>query len=103
MNPFKFLIKADEKVLCIVDAWDGASWIYGRVENLVQYQYDIIIDNYLGIRSFLNPFPPEHVVCVLSITGPDGRVHDIDNNGDGWGFDILSDLITIEWVRFRQM
>jgi hypothetical protein len=32
---------------------------------------------------------------VKSITGPDGIIHNLDNEGTGWGFDITSDLITI--------
>jgi hypothetical protein len=105
MKPFKFFSENEDEEPSLVDieidGWDGASWMYGRVENLDQYQYDILIDNHYGIRSFLNEFPPGFIVTILSITGPDGRIHDIDNCNNGWGFDILSDLIRIEWVRFR--
>jgi hypothetical protein len=81
---------------------EGASWQYGRRENLHEYQYDIMFDNHYGIHSFLNHFPSGYVVVVISITGPNGRIHNADTSYlDGWGFDILSDLITVEWVRFR--
>jgi hypothetical protein len=85
----------------IDEGYDGASWIYGRRENLDQYHYDILVDNHYGIHSFLNHFPPGFVVTILSITGPNGRFHDDDTEyEDGWGFDITSDLIRVEWVRF---
>lgn len=81
---------------------EGAIWQYGRIENLNQYRYDIMFDNHYGIRSFLNHFPSGYIAVVISITGPNGRIHNADTQYlDGWGFDILSDLIVVEWVRFR--
>ena len=75
--------------------------IYGGRENLGQYQCEIVVEEHNGIHSFLNNFPPGFVVTILSITGPDGRFHDSDTEyEDGWGFDITSDLIRIEWVRY---
>jgi hypothetical protein len=32
--------------------------------------------------------------------GPDGFIHNRENNGIGWGFDILNDLIKVTWIRF---
>jgi hypothetical protein len=101
IRDFKFFDGNEEKELEIIEGWDGASWVYGRVENLDQYQYDIVVDNHYGIRSFLGCFSDDFVITILSITGPDGRVHNADNCNNGWGFDILNDLILIEWVRFR--
>ena len=101
MREFKFFNGSEEDDLIEV-GYDGASWIFGRVENLTQYRYDILVDNHYGIHSFLNNFPSGFVVTVLSITGPNGRVHNDDTEyEDGWGFDITSELITIEWVRYR--
>jgi len=80
---------------------NGASWMWGRLENLDQYNYDIALDYHFGIHSFLNQFPDGHIAIILSITGPDGFVHSIDNDGIGWRFDILVDLIAIQWIRFR--
>jgi len=83
------------------EEYNGASWMYGRRENLNQYPHEIVVEDYRGIHSFLNNFPSGFIACILSITGPNGRFHDDDTEyEDGWGFDITSDLIRIEWVRF---
>ncbi len=94
---FKFL--SDDEPLDF-EEWDGATWSYVRLENLNQYNYDVMVENHYGIRSFLNNFPNNFIVSVLSITGPNGVVHTIDNQDTGWGFNILSDLITVQWVRY---
>jgi hypothetical protein len=99
VKEFKFFQDNDSDE--IIEPYDGASWMYGRLENLDQYEYDIHIEHHYGIRSFLNNFPSWFVITILSIKGPDGVSHNIDNNDSGWGFDILNDLIEIEWVRFR--
>ncbi len=81
--------------------YNGASWHYGGRENLGQYQCEIVVEEHNGIHSFLNHFPPGFVVTILSITGPDGRPHNDDTEyEDGWGFDITSDLIRVEWIRY---
>jgi hypothetical protein len=101
MRQFKFLSDDVEDELIIDEGYEGASWIFGRPENLTQYQYDIVRENHYGIHSFLNHFPPGFIVTILSITGPNNRIHtDLTEYEDGWGFDITTDLITIEWVRF---
>ena len=103
MRTFKFLSDSDDEPIheLIDEGYSGASWIFGRTENLGQYQYDIVFEDHYGIHSFLNHFPPGFVVTILTITGPNGRVHNDDTEyEDGWGFDITSDLITIEWIRF---
>jgi len=83
------------------EVYNGASWHYGGRENLGQYQCEIVVEEHNGIHSFLSHFPPGFVVTILSITGPDGRFHDSDTDyEDGWGFDITSDLMSIEWVRY---
>jgi hypothetical protein len=104
MIPFKFLQdnNKDEDEDDAIELFVRASWIYGRIEDLTQYQYDIVEEYHYGIHSLLNYFPPNHVVTILTITGPSGRVHNQNTEyDDGWGFDITSDLIRIEWVRFR--
>jgi hypothetical protein len=83
------------------EGYNGASWHYGGRENLGQYQCEIVVEEHNGIHSFLNNFPPGFVVTILSITGPDGRPHNSDTEyEDGWGFDITSDLIRVEWIRY---
>lgn len=81
--------------------YDGASWMWGRIENLDQYDYEIVLDHHEGIHSFLDQFPGGYIVTVLSIIGPNGFEHNADNDGIGWGFEITRDLISIRWVRFR--
>jgi hypothetical protein len=79
----------------------GASWIFCREEHIDPYVYYVVVEYHNGIRSFLHQFPYHHVVSILSITGPNGIVHSADNENTGWGFDITSDLIRVEWLRFR--
>ena len=102
VNNFKFFSENEDDLM--EEGYEGASWIYGRVENLNQYRYDIVYSDHYGIRSFLNQFPPGFVVCILSITGPNNRIHThLTEYEDGWGFDITNDLITVEWVRFQNI
>ena len=102
MKPFKFL-SDDKDDEITIQPYNGASWVFVKRENLVQQQYDVIEENYYGIHSFLNQFPSGFVVCVLTIVGPNGRLHDVDSvYVDGWGFGITSDYINIRWVRFRE-
>ena len=102
MRQFKFLNDdVDDEDEMVIDAYDGASWIFGRLENINHYQYEVVEEGHYGIHSFINNFPPGFIVCVLSITGPNGRVHrDGVEYEDGWGYDITRDRIIIEWVRF---
>ena len=97
MGNFKFL-RGEERPF-----EETSSWIFGREEHLYQYPYDIITEYHYGIHSFLNQFPTHFIVCILSITGPNEIVHNADNEGIGWGFDITCDLIKIEWIRFREI
>jgi hypothetical protein len=102
MKSFKFL-SDDKDDEIIIQPYNGASWLFVKRENLDQQQYDVIEENYYGIHSFLNQFPSGFVACVLTIVGPNGRLHDADSvYVDGWGFSITSDYINIRWVRFRE-
>jgi hypothetical protein len=102
MNKFKFFSdNCDEEQS--IERYRGASWIFGRLEHVNQYRYEIIEENHYGIHSFLNQFPEGFIACVISIVGPNGRLHDVDSEyEDGWGFDITSDYINIRWIRFRE-
>jgi hypothetical protein len=99
MIPFKFLDDNEDDILEGSD--NGASWVFIRVHNLIQYNYDTFTDYHYGIGSFLRNFPNNTIACVISITGPNGIIHNADNQGMGWGFDITSELIGITWCRFR--
>ncbi len=105
MRYFKFLSDNDDapmdEIILQEREYNGAAWMFGKRENLNQYQYEVVLEEYNGIHSFLNNFPPGFVVTILSIVGPNGRIHNNDTEYvDGWGFDITNDLMWIEWVRF---
>jgi hypothetical protein len=91
MRDFKFFEENEEE-------WVGASWMWRRIPNRARYQ--IVIEEHYGIRSFLSQFPSHEIISVHAIIGPDGFVHNRDNDGTGWGFDITRDLIKITWIRF---
>jgi hypothetical protein len=81
---------------------DSPSWSWTSMLPLDGYTYDIVETQSNGIREFLNRFPNRFCVPVLSITGPNGRLHDANTEyDDGWGFDITSDLLTIKFLRFE--
>ena len=103
MKDFKFFDENNDLPLdeIIHEEYDSASWMWGTPMSLYGSQYEVRFENHYGIHSFLNLFPSGFVVTVLSIVGPNGRIHNDDTEyEDGWGFDITSDLIRIEWVRF---
>jgi hypothetical protein len=80
------------------DGWECASWIWRTIPRVAQYQ--IVIEEHYGIRSFLSQFSSHEIISVNSIIGPDGVVRNRHNEGIGWGFDISTDLIKITWIRF---
>jgi hypothetical protein len=98
VKPFKFLNQNDDEEY---ESYDGASWMFGRIEDIQRYDYETYIEYHDGIRSFLNLFPNRYIVTILSITGPNNIEHNADNQNNGWGFDITSDRLRIEWVRIR--
>lgn len=103
MRDFKFFSDNVYESLENEDGWNGASWLFGGRENLNLDQYHIVIEYHNGIHSFLNQFPPGFIVTILSITGPNNRIHTGNTEyDDGWGFDITNDLISVEWARFSQ-
>ena len=77
-----------------------ASWMWITEEYMTEMfgnRFSVDIQQCRGIRQFLAQFIPSTIVKVKSITGPDGLIHNLDNEGTGWGFDITSDLITIAY------
>lgn len=79
------------------DGWECASWMWG---SLTINPFEIVVEEHYGIRSFLSQFPSHEIINVHSIVGPNGVVHNRQNEGIGWGFDISRDLIKITWIRF---
>lgn len=100
MSSFKFFSDNDD----MFEEWDGASWTFvdASPENLQQYNYEIVQGRYTGIRGFLRQFPNNFIAGVVSLTGPNGFVHNIYTEDTGWGFNILYDEIDVVWVRFRE-
>jgi hypothetical protein len=103
VSDFKFFSDND----CTLDDggdYVGASWIWVREETMARLhgnRYTTIREQHYGIYSLLSRFEGPQIVNVKSITGPNGFVHNIENDGTGWGFDILSDLITVEYFRIH--
>lgn len=97
MKNFKFFSEEDDDEL---ELDSSPSWIFDSYINLQGLDYLIVTEQYMGIRSFLNQFPNNFVAVVKSITC-NGRIHTgMSQYADGWGFDITSDLLTIEYYRF---
>jgi hypothetical protein len=93
MREFKFFQdneEDDDELVC-------ASWMWG---GLTINPFEIVVEEHYGIRSFLSQFPSHQIISVHSIVGPNGVVHNRQNEGIGWGFDIACDLIKITWLRF---
>jgi hypothetical protein len=81
---------------------DSPSWIYDTNVNLDGFDHLIVTEQYRGIHDFLSQFPNNFIAVVKSITC-NGRTHTGTSiYPDGWGFDITSDLITIEHYRFTE-
>jgi hypothetical protein len=93
MREFKFFQDNEEED----DELVGASWMWG---SLTINPFEIVVEEHYGIRSFLSQFPSHQIISVHSIVGPNGVVHNGQNVGIGWGFDITRDLIKITWLRF---
>jgi hypothetical protein len=77
-----------------------ASWMWRSIPR--HRAHELISESHYGIHSFLSQFPPTTIVSVISIEGPNNEYHNRDNDGEGWGFDISRDLITITWIRFLE-
>jgi hypothetical protein len=75
-----------------------ASWVWETSTHLPDVMYDIVSVNTNGIIEFLNMFPSQMIIPVSSIVGPNGVVHNGD--GDGWGFNIQTDPITVTYLRY---
>lgn len=101
MREFKFFADNDNDSLD--DDFVGASWVWVTdeyIDNIYGSDwYTLDVEQSYGIHSFLAQFIPFTVVKIKSIIGPDGFIHNFENEGIGWGFDITSDLITIVYYR----
>lgn len=108
MRDFKFLTDNDGglEIQPLDDNTPSWMWVYDWPES-TGYTHEVMVTHHEGIRDFLSMFPDLAIISVLKITGYIGqeeRVHTgIENYDDGWGFDITSDLLTIQWLRFNDV
>ena len=105
VSDFKFFDDNNESIF--LDD-DSPSWVY---ETLFlpspDVPYEVVTTEHRGIREFLSMFPNRSIQVVRKISGwcdADGFIREHDGtieHGDGWGFDIVQDRITIQWLRFN--
>ena len=107
IKSFKFLSDNDnnypDEVLFIQEDYlqGSASWSWFPLHPSDNFQFEIMTVTTNGIREFLYMFPEQFCVPVRTIVGPNGRVnHEESEYEDGWGFDIQTDQITIEYYVF---
>ncbi len=97
---FKFLSDDNDE---IIEEWEGATWMWDGLDfpfqDLSNRRWEIITGEFVGIRDFLSQFPNNYIAVVHSITGNNIR-HSSDSDEIGWGFDILTEPITVEYYRF---
>jgi hypothetical protein len=106
MKEFKFFSENKDEFEFLDD--DSPSWLYESHHLFeISRPYVIVNSRHRGIRDFLSMFPPRSIQVVRAIRGwsqADGdiRVHNgnVDYD-DGWGFDIVNDLINVEWLNFN--
>lgn len=105
MKSFKFLSDNDD-----IDDMDdmvylddsSPSWMWQcHWPDVINTRHEVKISHHAGIHGFLSMFPDYSITPVISITGPNNRVHTCDGEyDDGWGFDITEDIITVQWINF---
>lgn len=79
-----------------------ASWMWHTEfmlrDNLVGYTWQLRTIECDGILDFLSRFPDLFIVPVYTITGNNIR-HDAYNEGNGWGFNIQTEHLIIEYFQ----
>jgi len=107
VRSFKFMSDNDyddsDDVLYIhEDFLEGsASWTWYPLHPEDNFRFEIITVTTNGIREFLYMFPETFCVPVRTIVGPNGRINFSESEYEnGWGFDIQTDPITIEYYIF---
>jgi len=109
VRDFKFLTDNDDDGFEIEPLGDNSpSWVWVSLwPESIDETHEVMITHHEGIRDFLSMFPNRAIIPVLKITGHIGqeeRIHTgTQEYNDGWGFDITSDLLTIEWIRYNDV
>lgn len=106
MRDFKFLSDNEDYIVQLDDNRPSWMWVSSWPES-TGHTHDVMVTHHEGIRDFTGMFPDGAIIPVLKITGYNGveeRVHTgVEEYPDGWGFDITSDLLTIEWIRYNDV
>ena len=100
---FKFLNDNDDDMpegYINLENVEIATWMWESLMVPSTATYQIFSVDTDGIIEFLRMFPSEMIVPVSSIVGPNGVVHNGENEGIGWGFNIQTDPIHITYLRY---
>jgi hypothetical protein len=104
IRDFKFFSDNDEEWLpegyINLEGREMASWMWDIYVTPTNVRYDLITVESNGIIEFLDSFHPQVIVGIHSIVGPNGVEHNGENEGNGWGFNIQTDPITITYLRY---
>jgi hypothetical protein len=104
IRSFKFLTDNDDDIpegYINLENINIDSWMWESLMEPSDATYDIVSVDVNGIIEFLRIFPSDMIVPVSSIVGPNGTVHNGENEGFGWGFNIQTDPIHITYLRYR--
>jgi hypothetical protein len=88
---------------------DIASWVWDYLLPYTEFynqsnHYVLETGQFNGIIEFLQQFPPNYIAVVCRITHLETMsIHDRDNQGIPWGFNIQTDLIEITYFRFLEL
>ena len=104
IRDFKFLSDNNEDEIpegyINLENIEMASWMWESLMVPSTATYQIVSADTNGIIEFLRMFPSEMIVPVSSIVGPNGVVHNGENEGIGWGFNIQTDPIHVTYLRY---
>ena len=104
IRDFKFLSDNNEDEIpegyINLENIEMASWMCESLMVPSTATYQIVSADTNGIIEFLRMFPSEMIVPVSSIVGPNGVVHNGENEGNGWGFNIQTDPIHVTYLRY---
>ena len=104
IRDFKFLTDNDEDEIpegyINLENVEIATWMWESLMIPSTETYQIVSVDTNGIIEFLIILPSEMLVPVSSIVGPNGVVHNGENEGIGWGFNIQTDPIHITYLSY---
>ena len=103
IKDFKFLTDNDDDIpegYINLENVEIATWMWESLMVPSTATYQIVSVDTNGIIEFLRMFPSEILVPVSSIVGPNGVVHNGENEGIGWGFNIQTDPIHVTYLSY---